>query len=82
MSSTHAEQTISRLMFGSTMGPPSTGVVVQAGRAHEAFASVAFFVFAILTIGVEKHFAKETGLLPGSLWGFFGQTRTGLERFL
>jgi len=46
-------------------------VVVQAGRAHEAFASVAFFVFVIL-IGVEKLFAKETPLLPRS-WGFFGK---------
>lgn len=29
------------------------GVVVQAGRAREAFASVAFVVFVILIIGVE-----------------------------
>ena len=43
---------------GSTVG----GVVVQAARAHEAFASVALFVLAVL-IGVKKLFAKETPLL-------------------
>ena len=47
-------------------------VVVQAGPAHEAFASVAFFVFVIL-IRVKKLFAaKETPLLPRS-WRFFGK---------
>jgi len=38
-----------RKHHGSTVD----GVVVQAGRAHEAFASVAFVVFVILILGVE-----------------------------
>jgi len=44
-----------RKHHGSTID----GIVVQAARAHEAFAIVAFFVFVIL-IGANNLFAKKT----------------------
>ena len=43
-------------------GATVDGIVVHAPRTHDAFASVALFVLAVL-IGVKKLFAKETPLL-------------------